>query len=80
MSFASYVWVVQEQDKEAMSAGKTYLAIAVMGGMVLLMGLFLLHSITGTLVIRELSDVLSTVQKTPRLYIAAFCMLFGFGA
>ncbi len=80
MSFASYVWVVQEQNKEAMSAGKTYLAIAVMGGMVLLMGLFLLHSITGTLVIRELSAALSAVQKTPRLYIAAFCMLFGFGA
>lgn len=80
MSFASYVWVVQEQDKEAMSAGKTYLTIAVMGGMVLLMGLFLLHSITGTLVIDELSAALAAVEKTPRLYVAAFCMLFGFGA
>lgn len=80
MSFASYMWVVHEQDKEAMAAGKTYLTIAVMGGMVLLMGLFLLYSITGTLVISELYDAVVAAGSSTKLYVAAFCMLFGFGA
>lgn len=80
MSFASYVWVVQEQDEEAMAAGKTYLTIAVLGGMVLLMGLFLLYSITGTLTVTELYGAVSAAGPSARLYAAAFCMLFGFGA
>lgn len=80
MSFASYMWVVHEQDKEAMSAGRTYLTIAVLGGMVLLMGLFLLYCITGTLVISELYDAVVAAGSSTKLYAAAFCMLFGFGA
>ena len=80
MSFASYMWVVHEQDKEAMAAGKTYLTIAVLGGMVLLMGLFLLYSITGTLVISELYTAVVKAGSSTKLYVAAFCMLFGFGA
>lgn len=80
MSFASYMWVIHEQDKEAMGAGKTYLTIAVLGGMVLLMGLFLLYSITGTLVISELYDAVVAAGSSTKLYVAAFCMLFGFGA
>ena len=80
MSFASYAWVVHEQDKDAMSAGKTYLTIAVLGGMVLLMGLFLLYSITGTLVISEFYDAVISAGSSTKLYVAVFCMLFGFGA
>ncbi len=80
MSLTSYAWVVQEEDKEAMAAGKTYLTVAVLGGMVCLMGLFLLYHLTGTLQIAELSAVLAGKEKTPMLYVAAFCMLFGFGA
>ena len=80
MSFTSYTWVVQDENKEALSAGKTYLTIAVIGGMVCLMGLFLLYNLTGTLVIAELPPVIHTLPKTPKLYISAFCMLVGFGA
>ena len=80
MSFTSYTWVVQEQNKESLSAGKTYLTVAVIGGMVCLMGLFLLYSITGTLMISELSEVLENTEKTTLLYVSAFCMLVGFGA
>ena len=39
MSLSSYVWVVQEETPDAMDAGKTYLTIAVLGGLVTLMGL-----------------------------------------
>ena len=80
MSFTSYTWVVQDKNKEALSAGKTYLTIAVVGGMVCLMGLFLLYNLTGTLVIADLPLIIKTIPKTPKLYAAAFCMLVGFGA
>ena len=80
MSFTSYMWVIQEETKESMDAGKTYLAIAVLGGMVALMGLFLLNNITGTLMISELYDAIQMAGKSKKLYAAAFCLLFGFGA
>lgn len=79
MSLSSYVWVVQEETPEAMDAGKTYLTIAVLGGLVTLMGLFMLHRLTGTLVIRELHDACVAVG-TARLWPAAACILFGFAA
>lgn len=80
MSFTSYMWVIQEETKDAMDAGKTYLAIAVLGGMVALMGLFLLYNVTGTLVVSELYSAIQAAGKSTKLYVAAFCLLFGFGA
>ena len=44
MSFTSYVWVVQNETPQAIRAAETYLAVAVIGGLTLLMGLFLLWS------------------------------------
>lgn len=42
MSFTSYVWVAFDERKESLRAASTYLAVAVIGGLVMLMGLFLL--------------------------------------
>ena len=42
MSFTSYTWVAHEETPGAMRAAETYLGIAVVGGMVTLMGLFML--------------------------------------
>lgn len=56
MSFASYAWVAQEETTEAVAASKTYLAIAVLGGLVMLMGIFMLWHAFGTLEISRLSD------------------------
>ena len=56
MSFASYVWVAQDERKESLRAAATYLAVAVIGGLVMLMGLFLLYHQAGTLTISELYD------------------------
>ncbi len=80
MSFTSYAWVIQDENKDAMAAGKTYLTVAVLGGMVCLMGLFLLWNVTGTLAIDQLSTAIEEVGKSTKLYVAAFCMLVGFGA
>ena len=49
MSFTSYVWVAFDEKPESLRAAETYLAVAVIGGMVMLMGLFLLHDVLGTL-------------------------------
>lgn len=80
MSFTSYVWVVQDERKESLRAGETYLAIAVMGGLVMLMGLFMLYSMTGTLTISELHQAVTPFLGTTKLYVTAGLMLFGFGA
>ena len=43
MSFTSYTWVAHEETPGAMRAANTYLAVAVIGGLSALMGLFLLY-------------------------------------
>jgi len=78
MSFTSYVWVVQEENSASLRAGATYLAVAVIGGLVMLMGLFLLDHQLGTLAIRELS--VARCEDRRLLYLAGGCLLFGFGA
>ena len=82
MSLSSYVWVVQEETEDALRAGVTYLAMAVIGGMVMLMGLFLFNHAVGTLKIDELHEAVQAVwsEKSGRIYTAGFLMLFGFGA
>ena len=69
MSLTSYVWVAFDEKKESLRAGETYLAIAVIGGMVMLMGLFLFQAAG----IRD-----SGIGNQGFLYGAGFCLLFGF--
>ena len=76
MSLCSYVWVAQDESAGSLRAGGTYLAVAVIGGMVMLMGIFLLYHQVGTLMIHELAA--ACAGKKP--YAAALCMLVGFGA
>lgn len=84
MSFASYVWVAQDERKESLRAAETYLAIAVMGGLCILMGMFLLYSVTGTL--STTGGLFAKVAAGAegdglgRLVAAGILMLLGFGA
>ena len=87
MSFTSYVWVAHDEKEESLHAASTYLAVAVIGGLVMLMGIFLLYDVTGTLFFSDLIDrksglglfgYLSTGRT--QVEIAGLCMLFGFGA
>ncbi|HBA47086.1 MAG TPA: sodium:proton antiporter [Lachnospiraceae bacterium] len=80
MSFTSYVWVAQEESREALRAADTYLAVAVTGGLVMLMGIFLLYHQLGTLEIRELSAAAAKCADRNVIHAAGYCMLFGFGA
>ena len=80
MSFTSYVWVAQDERKESLRAAETYLAVAVIGGMALLMGLALLHTYTGTLDISSLPGACRDFGDKKKLYLAGALMLAGFGA
>ena len=44
MSFTSYVWVAQDEKPASLRAALTYLSVAVIGGLVMLMGLFMLEN------------------------------------
>lgn len=86
MSFTSYAWVAHDEKKESLRAAETYLAVAVIGGMVTLTGLFLLYHELGTLRIEDLS-AWSGMRGTPlarpdkiRLYIAGALTCVGFAA
>ena len=80
MSFTSYVWVAQDEKIEALRAAETYLVVAMIGGMALLMGICLLFSYTGTLEIKELYEACKDIGDRRKLYAAGGCMLVGFGA
>lgn len=94
MSFTSYVWVAFDEKEESLRAAQTYLAVAVIGGMVMLMGLFLLYDLLGTLRMDEMGAVAARVMVSgqvamgsdglgdgaARLYLAGGLLLFGFGA
>ena len=57
MSMASYVCVIHDEKKETLRAGGVYLAVAVIGGLVSLMGIFLLYDLTGSLSFGELREL-----------------------
>lgn len=81
MSLTSYVWVAHDERKESLRAAGTYLAVAVIGGLVMLMGIFLLYDATGTLYFDDLSGILKKGSTSPaQIWIAGLCLLFGFGA
>lgn len=80
MSFTSYVWVAQEENAASLRAAATYLAVAVIGGLVMLMGIFILYHELGTLDMDEIFIAAQIYQNKTLLYAAGACMLFGFGA
>ena len=79
MSFTSYVWVAQNETPEALRASETYLFIAVIGGLTMLVGLFLLYSAVGTLTLEGIAGNAESLSLGRRLAIG-ICLLVGFGA
>ncbi len=80
MSFTSFVMVVNNEKPASLEAAKLYIAVAVIGGLVMLMGIQMLEQIAGTLDFDELLAVYGHGGQRRRLVLPACLMLFGFGA
>ncbi len=80
LSFTSFTWVIFEETEEAICAAKTYLAIAVISGLILFMGLLLLQHAAGTLVFSEMRTAAENAENKNELFAAGALILLGFGA
>ena len=74
MSLASYPWVAHEEEPGAMRAAQTYLYIAVIGGLVMLMGILMLPAGMATTPFTQLAG------GDESLWLPAVLILVGFGA
>lgn len=77
MSLTSYPLIIHDEDKYSHEAGETYLIMAVTGGLVLLMGLFLLYDYTQTLEITKLRVAIEGIGDIK--YLITGLIMFGFG-
>lgn len=82
MSLTSYVWVAHDEKKESLRAAETYLGISILGGLVMLMGIFMLYDALGT---TDFSGVIQTINYNylhgvlnGELISAGICIAFGF--
>lgn len=77
MSLTSYALIIHDEDDYAHDAGQTYIVMAVGGGMILLMGLFLLFNYTQTLDISELYTAVKDLGTVK--YVISALIIVGFG-
>lgn len=80
MSFTSWVLVMHDETENAIKAGMTYLTVAVIGGLVTLMGMFFLYRASGTMRFDELSVFMAGVEYKKPYYIYGLMVLTGFAA
>ena len=79
MSLTSFVLVIHDEKKDTIKAAMTYLAIGIISGMILLMGMFMLNSELNTLSFEEIGKLCKDGIST-NTYIAGILLLLGFGA
>ncbi len=77
MSLSSYALVIHDEDEYSHEAGKTYISMAILGGLILLMGLFFLYDYTSTLNISELPEKISSLGNIK--YAISYFLIIGFG-
>lgn len=80
MSFTSFVLVIHKEDDFTIRTAQTYLTVAVLGGLVTLMGLFMMYQRAGTLNLNELTAFMQAQPDKGTFYAIGVLMLFGFGA
>jgi len=77
MSFTSYALVIHDEDVYSHKAGISYLSMSVAGGLVLLMGIFILYDFSGTLLISEMADHIHDMGRFK--YVISALIIAGFG-
>ena len=78
MSMSSWVLVAHDETRDSWYAADSYLAYAVIGGLVTLMGLFLLYHLFGTVRISEIRALAAACPDRKLLYIAGALATVGF--
>ncbi|MFO8059098.1 MAG: complex I subunit 5 family protein [Bacillota bacterium] len=76
MTFASYVLVIHRERPESMRAGGIYLFLGVIGGLALLLAVFVTYSTAGTL---EFVPSLAAFEESGRLITVLALFTVGFG-
>ena len=79
MSFSSYVLVVHDESPRSLRAAETYLAFAIISGLVQLMGLALLQHNAGTLEFAALHEIFAGMTDKSLFYLPGLLLLIGFG-
>jgi len=80
MSMASYVLVIHDEKRATIEAARTYMAVAVIGGLALLFGIFLFNHNLGTTEIAALHTAMQAYDGNMSIiYMAAAFMMVGFG-
>ncbi|MCL2791700.1 MAG: hypothetical protein FWD87_01290 [Spirochaetaceae bacterium] len=80
MSFSSYVMVVHDERPATIKAANTYMAVAVIGGLALIFGIFIISNLFGTTEISALFEAARNFEgNKTMLYVAAAFLLVGFG-
>jgi hydrogenase-4 component B len=76
MSISSYFLVIHDEDEYAHRAGTSYLAMAIAGGLMVLLGILLAYNFADTLIISEMD--LKDASQVTRIAIGSL-ILIGFG-
>ena len=80
MSLTSYLWVVLDREKRSFLAGKTYITVSIVTGMVSLVGIIMLKYSLGTINISEMMSAFETQGDKTMVYTASVLALVGFFA
>ncbi|MCL2004486.1 MAG: complex I subunit 5 family protein, partial [Oscillospiraceae bacterium] len=80
MSLTSYALVAHDESPAALRAAETYLAIAIIGGLAVLMGMLLLQQRAGTLEFAKLYEICGGLRDKSPFYLPGGLMIAGFGA
>lgn len=80
MSLTSYPLVAHDETSGALRSAETYLAVSIMGGLAILMALFLIQNAFGNLEFAYLSACCQGLTDKNALYLPGILLLIGFGA
>ncbi len=77
MTVTSYFLVIHDEDEFTHKAGYIYIAMSIAGGLIQLMGIFLLYNYTSTLLINQLPLEIENIGNIK--YLIAILIMIGFG-
>ena len=80
LSLTSFTWVIHEETPEAIRAAKTYFFIAIIGGLILFMGLAMMAFTVGTPDYDHLREAIALSEHPKMTFAAGICIIIGFGA